>query len=229
MENRSLIIGKGQIGEALGKVLSCYNPVFLDFHIDLRISAGEFVANNPTIDVMHVCFEYSDRFVKSVKKYQSVFRPKHTVIHSTVPVGTCRKVGAISSPCRGIHPNLEEGIRTFPKFLAGENASELADYFRRAGIKVILLDDQEAAEAGKLFDTEYYRVCIEFCQRVKRFCDQQKINFHETYTLFNQTYNEGYEQLGYPEFIRPILQPIMTKIGGHCVIPNSKIIAKSEK
>ena len=76
----------------------------------------------------------------------------------------------------------------------------------------------------KLFDTEYYRVCIEYCQRVKRYCDEHNLNFHEVYTLGNQTYNDGYIALGHPEFVRPVLQPIMKEIGGHCVLENSKLI-----
>jgi hypothetical protein len=38
--------------------------------------------------------------------------------------------------------------------------------------------------------------------------------------LFSQNYNEGYEKLGYPEYKMPLLNPIMTKQGGHCTIPN---------
>ena len=123
-----------------------------------------------------------------------------------------------------MHPYLAQGIETFVKFLGGEKASEIANYFRKAGIKIMLFDKSETTEAMKLFDTEYYRTCIEFAQRVKKYCDKNNLNFHEVYTLGNQTYNEGYFELGYPEFVRPVLQPIMTPIGGHCIITNSKLI-----
>ena len=212
---RDLIIGRGEVGMALLYVLSDVYEVEV---IDL----GEKATFKPRI--LHICFSFSDKFIKEVQRYQKFYKPEITVIHSTVPVGTSRKCGAIHSPVRGRHPDLVKSLRIFPKFLGGKEANRVADYFRWAGMKVILVDKQETTEAGKLFDTEYYRICIEFTHRVKKYCDRHNLNFHEVYTLFNQTYNEGYEKLGYPEFRRPILQPIMGPIGGHCVIPNSKLI-----
>lgn len=221
---KTLIIGYGEVGKALTQVL----------HDNYDI---EIVDSNPTsapvdypenAEIMHICFPYSDNFIKHVQDYQAKYNPKFTVIHSTVPVGTSSQVKAIHSPIRGIHPNLESGIRTFPKFLGGEQASLVADYFRRAGLKVMLFDKAETTEAMKLFDTEYYRHNIEFAKRVKRYCDEKGLNYHEVYTLGNQTYNEGYTALGHPEFVRPVLQPIMTEIGGHCLLPNKELIAQSE-
>ena len=42
-------------------------------------------------------------------------------------------------------------------------------------------------------------------------------------TLYNQTYNEGYSKLNKRNVVRPVLYPT-TKIGGHCVVPNAKIL-----
>lgn len=218
----SIIIGfLGEVGSALKEVL---NP---DAGVD--VNGNSFGLGAKIYDIMHICIPYSEKFKEQVNAYQSEYNPKYTIIHSTVPVGTSRACGAIHSPIRGIHPNLVSGIRTFPKFLGGEEASAVADHFRRAGLRVFLFDSPEATEAGKLFDTEYYRTCIEFTHRVYRFCAAKGLNFHEVYTLFNQTYNEGYAQLGHPEFVRPVLQPIMTEIGGHCLLPNQKIIINQEE
>jgi hypothetical protein len=42
-------------------------------------------------------------------------------------------------------------------------------------------------------------------------------------------HNKGYQELGYGEqFIRPILQPMLQEIGGHCVMPNKELIKLSE-
>lgn len=219
---KTLIIGRGQIGTALGEVLKDYNPIFLDFQLDLHVYAGEYISKNP-IEIMHVCFEYSDKFVQSVKNYQKVFKPKQTVIHSTVPVGTSRKCGAIHSPCTGIHPHLESGIRTFTKFLGGEGASEVADYFRRAGLKIYLCDKAETTEIMKLSQTTLYALMIEYVKDFKKQCDKYDVPFSEAYTLASQNYNEGYEKLGYPEFKLPLLVPIQKKQGGHCTIPNCSL------
>lgn len=220
---RTLIVGAGEVGTALAAVLKDYDPDLYDPDM------GRCDLTHETYDILNVTFPYSDKFVGYVKEYQEKYKPKHTVIHSTVPVGTSRQCGATHSPIRGLHPHLEGGIRTFTKFLGGPQASQIADYFRRAGLRVCLYDDQETTEALKLFDTEYYRACVEFALRVKTYCNAHNLNFHEVYTLANQSYNEGYSALGHPEFVRPVLQPIMKEIGGHCVLPNKELIKLSEK
>lgn len=223
---RSIIVGYGEIGKSLYNVLLKHGKDNIGvIDIDTRsIPFGE----RP--DILHICFGYSDDFIQQVKEYQQKILPLYTVIHSTVPLGTCVEIGreVIHSPCRGLHPNLEEGLLTFPKFIGGKNASAVADYFRRAGMKVIIYDKAETTEALKLFDTEYYRVCIEFALRVKNYCDSYGLNFSEVYTIANQTYNEGYIKLGMPEVVRPVLQPIMKPIGGHCLMPNKKLVEMSE-
>lgn len=213
----------GEVGMALAEVLQQYRP---DTYDPALFPFSDLASQ---YDIIHICFPYSPKFVQHVKEYQETFKPKYTIIHATTPVGTSSKVGAIHSPIRGLHPHLTEGIETFVKFLGGEKASEVADYFRRAGLRVLLCDRADTTEAMKLFDTEYYRACIEFAQRVKAYCDKHGLNFHEVYTLANQTYNEGYTKLGHPEFVRPVLQPIMKPIGGHCVLPNKDLISLSEK
>lgn len=218
---RSLIIGMGEVGKALYQVLKDYQPDTYD--IDGRGS----IANPP--EILHICFPYSERFLDEVKAYQEKYQPKYTVIHSSVPVGTSRQCGATHSPIRGIHPDLYAGIKQFVKFIGGEEASEVADYFRRAGLRVMLFDKSETTELMKLGDTEYYRVCIEYTKLMKERCDKLGLNFHEVYTLANQTYNEGYTQLGHPEFVRPVLQPIMKPIGGHCVMKNKELIQLNER
>lgn len=220
----TLIAGIGEIGKALEKVLKPYYQVEC---VDREPNV--YLEKNFQPEILHICFPFSETFIEEVQKYQNKYKPKFTVIHSTCPVGTSRQLNAVHSPCRGLHPNLESGLLTFPKFLGGSESSLVADYFRRAGMKVILCDKQETTEAMKLFDTEYYRVCIEFAHRVKRYCDAHDLNFHETYTIPNQTYNSGYTELGHPEFVRPVLQAIMTEtIGGHCVGNNQKLIQLSE-
>jgi len=216
---KTLIIGYGEVGQALDAVLFTQYPTAV-------WDEQKKVFHEPDLkaEIIHICFPYSDKFIDDVKQYQEKYQPKYTVIHSTVPVGTSKQLNALHSPIRGLHPNLESGIRTFIKFLGGDGASEVADYFRRAGLTMQVCDKSETTELMKLLDTEYYRACIEFTQRAKELCIKHEVPFAEAYSLANISYNEGYKQLGHPEFQRPVLQPIMTPIGGHCVIPNSKLI-----
>ena len=218
----TLILGAGEVGIALNVALS--RNYLVEMHDPLK----GILAPQRYFSHLHVTFPYSGEFMAQVREYQERFRPEFTIIHSTVPVGISRQLNAIHSPIRGLHPHLAESIQIFPKFLGGTHAPKVADYFRKAGIKVILVDHQETSEALKLFDTEYYRVCIEFCQRVKKYCDGHNLNFHEVYTLGNLTYNDSYDKLGYPEFTRPVLQPMLQEIGGHCIRPNQELIKFSE-
>jgi len=210
----SLIIGVGEIGTAL------YNILSKVYKVD-AIDEGEW--EDITYDIIHICFPYSKRFEREVKKYQKKYKPKYTVIHSTVPVGTSRKLNAIHSPIIGIHPYLEESIKTFTKYLGGQQASKVANYFRKAGIKIYLVDKSETSELMKILSTTFYGVCIEYTKEVKRLCDKYKVPF-EIWTIWTQSYNEGYSKLGYSEYTRPNLVPIMEKIGSHCILPNCDLL-----
>lgn len=221
--NRHLVIGLGQIGRPIFNILS-------DFY---EVQGLDIVGRKPRgrFDVLHICFPYSANFISSVLRYRTRYGVNEdclVIIHSTVPLGVSRTVSAVHSPVRGQHPKLGEGIRTFVKFFGGPRASEAAEYFRKAGIKVMIFDHAETTEALKLFDTEYYRVCIEFAHRVKRYCNKWGLNYAEVYRLPNMSYNEGYTHLGHSEYVRPILEPIEGSIGGHCVLPNSDLLALSE-
>jgi hypothetical protein len=210
---QTLILGRGEIGTALANVLKQYNPI-------VKTKTNDKIDG---VEIMHVCFQYSKSFVKEVKRYQALYKPKFTVVHSTVPMGTNKLLGSISSPVVGVHPYLEESLKTFTKFLGGENAGEVADYFRRAGMKVYICDDSNTTELAKLSQTTQYALNIEYVKNLKQECDKYKVPFSEVYTLFTNNYNVGYSELRMPEYKLPLLIPIPTKQGGHCTLPNCKI------
>jgi len=180
-----------------------------------------FIKDN--VQYLHICIPYSKRFVRAVKKYQKKYNPRYTIIHSTVPVGTSRKLNAVHSPVRGIHPRLKEGIQTFVKYLGGKQAGEVADYFRRAGIRVYIYDKPETTELMKILSTTKYGVDIEFTKEVKRLCDEYDVPF-EAWKIWTDDYNDGYERLGYPEYKRANLIPMMKVISGHCVRQNLPLL-----
>lgn len=214
---KTLILGKGEIGSSLFSVLHEHHETWMR---DTAEPGKDFPRE---FEVMHVCFPYSKNFVKYVKSYQKKYRPKVTVIHSTVPVGTSRKCGAVHSPVVGVHPYLTESIRVFTKFLGGPDASEVADYFRRANVKVSITDKQETTELMKILCTTKYGIDIEYVKDVKRQCDKFGVPF-EAWLLWTENYNGGYNRLNQGQYTRPNLTPIMKKIGGHCVLPNAKLL-----
>ena len=212
---KTIIVGGGEIGKSLLSVLEKHYPCkIIDVAVDENIQEYE---------IMHVCFPYSGKFVDYVKEYQEKYKPKYTVCHSSVPVGTSEKINAVSSPCMGIHPHLGESFKTFIKFLGGKDADNVADYFRRAGLKVYQTDKQETTELMKISSTTFYGVCIEYVKELKNECDKNSIPF-EMWTLWTENYNKGYKELRHEEYMRPNLIPTKGKIGGHCVVSNTSFI-----
>lgn len=205
----SLIIGAGEIGKSLHKVIGG------DIR-DREPKQGHY-------DIIHICFPYDSAFFSQVEAYQCQHTPKYTIIHSTVPVGTSRRCNAIHSPCLGVHPYLEESFKTFTKFLGGEKAGEVADFFRRANMKVYITDKPETTELMKILCTTKYGVDIEYVKDVKRQCEKFGVPF-EMWTLWTDNYNKGYVKLGQEQFVRPNLIPNMQKIAGHCVMPNTELL-----
>ena len=214
-KNKTLIVGFGEIGKSLHEVL--YENYMCDVidpaqNIDTATVGSKY-------DVMHICFPPIPNFIKIVKTYQKKYKPRYTVIHATVPIGTSEKCGAFHSPVRGVHPNIAEGIKTFTKYFAPKN-KYLAAYFRKAGVPIKELATARTTEALKIWDTTYYGWNIIFEKLLKEWCDKNKLDFDMIYTEGNNSYNAGYKILNRPEVVRPVLKHKDGEIGGHCVIHN---------
>lgn len=209
---KQLVIGMGQIGTAIQSVLGCDGQ-------DVEIKyTGQY-------DVLHICFPYSDRFIELVENYKLLYKANLVIIHSTVPIGTSEKLGSVSSPCRGIHPNLKEGIETFDKFFGGEQAEEASKLFLdKIGGRCIWTKDSKSVEAMKLWETTQYGFNIILEKEIYKYCQENNLEYDLVYTKSNETYNLGYQRLGHPEYKKYVLKHHEGKIGGHCVIPNLKLL-----
>jgi len=218
---KSLIIGNGEIGKGLFQVLEPVYPA-------IRIRGLEPLPEGKNGEILnfeflHICFPYSKNFIEEVEKYQDRYLPEHTIIHSTVPVGTSRKCSASHSPIRGQHPNMAESIKTFVKYLGGAN-EEIKKYFENAGIKIKVFNKSETTELLKILSTTYYAWNIVFCKEVLRICEDLNLDFDEVYTFPNNTYNDGYKKLGKRSVRRPILEPRPGPIKGHCLMQNCELL-----
>ena len=214
--SQHLVIGLGEIGSSLQRVI----------HAD-GIGYGDF-APQEAYKFIHICYPYSEEFVKSVTDYAKEFQAEYVVVHSTVPLGTCNKiqryVSCTHSPVRGVHPTMDEGIRTLTKFFGGKDAQIVADEFEKMGVDTITTKNSKNTEAGKMWSTTQYGLFIIMMHQIKDYCDEQGVDFDIVYRQFNETYNEGYLKLGRPEVVRPALKYMSGKIGGHCVIPNCELL-----
>ncbi|MCL5004509.1 MAG: hypothetical protein M1170_01015 [Patescibacteria group bacterium] len=214
---KHLVIGAGEVGKSLFNVLRPHYNIFLCDKNDGP--DGKF-------DILHICYPNMKDFVKITKIYIKKYLPKLVIIHSTVPVGTIKKISSIAvhSPIRGIHPNLENGIKTFIKYFGGKKAKQAAKIFSDIGVKIQCFAKSETTELLKILDTTYYGWNIVFAKEVKRICDKLKLNFDEVYTIANSDYNNGYKKLGKSNVVRPVLKVMPGKIGGHCVIQNCDLL-----
>ena len=237
---KHLIIGNGEVGMAI------YNVLKSHFNVFIRGTSDNF---DNHFDILHICYPPVKNFAEITKRYIKKYKPNLVIIHSTVPVGTTKKVGslAVHSPVRGMHikkhhPGILKNTRiekshnidkslyfskslsSFVKYFGGKKAKKAANYFSKIGIKTLCFKKSETTELLKIFDTTYYAWNIVFAKEIKRICDKLKLDFDEVYTIPNQDYNKGYRKLGKRHVLRPVLKPILGKIGGHCLISNCDLL-----
>ena len=223
------ILGHGEIGSSVEAVYKTHSSAEI-FIKDLDRDDGL-----KDLDVLNICIPFvsSEQFTKTVCKQIVESNPRLTIIHSTVLPGTTNiildttEASVVHSPVRGVHPNLYEGIMTFTKFVGADSESDAqtaAEHLESLGIQTEVVSSSRSSELGKLLSTTYYGVVIAWHGEMKKICDQMGVSFDEAVTQFNETYNSGYVSLGKDNVVRPTLTPPEDKIGGHCVIPNARLL-----
>jgi UDP-N-acetyl-D-mannosaminuronate dehydrogenase len=218
------IIGFGEIGSSINKIYS-ENTKYYTKIIDPKLNYNQDIKDSY---ILNICIPYNNNFVNIVNNYIKINNPKITIIHSTVAPGTTKQIiGKVChSPVRGLHPNIDIGIKTFLKYIGSENldiAKEYSKHLEEFNIKSFICKDTKTSEYAKLLDTTYYGVCIAFHAEIMSLCEKESLDFEEVMTLYNHSYNDGYKILNKNNVIRPILSPTK-KIGGHCVVPNAEIL-----
>ena len=221
MKENIAIIGNGEIGSSLAKVYEAKEVKVMIKDLDLDTIDKD-------VNILNICLPYSDKFVEITNSYIEEYKPEVTIVHSTVPVGTTKKLKGlcVHSPVRGVHPNLKEGIETFFKFV-GYNDQDAMDivkkHYEQLDIRVHAVENTDATELAKLTSTTYYGLCIAWHGEMKKMCDKYDIDF-DVINKWTDTYNLGYMKLGMSNVIRPNLYPPTDGIGGHCVIPNTELL-----
>jgi UDP-N-acetyl-D-mannosaminuronate dehydrogenase len=233
-----LVTGLGEIGATVFDILKD-NEKFKVYGLDLdKKKMEENNAQEPPkgkIDVLQICIPVpnKEKFVQIAKGYIEKYHPTLTIINSTLPIGTTMALykqcsGLIAhSPCRGVHKNKEYMKREFSrwaKYVGGathEAGKAAAEHFTLAGLKTKLLDNCSDTEFAKLFETTYRTWMIVFFQKMHRLARKYnevnpdlKISFDETVDFIEDTHRQRHD--------RPVMFPDV--IGGHCLIPNSKLM-----
>lgn len=217
------ILGCGEVGQAIAR-----------FYTKPMIRDSKHNAFTAPLDVLNVCIPESRDFIHIVSQNIRDYSPKLVIIHSTVYPGRTLELykrfgNVVHSPIRGMHPDLYEGVKVFVKYIGCDDMTlgrSAERHFKEIGIrKVKIFTPSMTTELGKLFDTTYYGLCIAYHAFKKKICEKSGVNFEDAVTRFNKTYNDGYKKLGKENVVRPVLYaPKNDKIGGHCVIPNAKIL-----
>jgi UDP-N-acetyl-D-mannosaminuronate dehydrogenase len=229
MNEKIGIFGYGEVGQALAKFY--HKPLIKDLIRDDGLE---------NLDVLHVAipFEEQNKFCEIIAGVMDSTNANLTIIHSTVLPGTTRMIGEMTermiahSPIRGIHPKLYEGLREFDKCVAAPTNRALGHavmHLHSAGFAVKVMETPETTELAKLMDTTYYGVCIAWSGEMKKYCEKVGVSYNEASTIWNESYNEGYTNLGHPHFVRPVLYPPDNYIGGHCILPNAELLKQVGK
>ena len=209
-----LVVGLGEVGKPLLEVVSQrYDAIGID--VEPAEVSGE-------CELMHICYSFGIAdFVGQTIAYIDKYKPCLTVINSTVAPGTSRALhqatGAsiVHSPVRGKHVKMKQELLHYTKFIGGidkESSQKAAEHFQSLGMKTEILSSPEATELAKLTETTYFGLMIVWAQEVERYCDQLSLNYDEIVSF--------YEEIG---FLPPV-KYFPGVIGGHCVMPNIKIL-----
>lgn len=207
-----LIIGYGEIGKAVQKVFNC----------DYKDKQDKELKES--YDILHICIHYGVKFETIVESYRKKFNAKYVVVHSTVPVGTCEKLGVLHSPVTGVHPHLYKSLKTFTKFISGKDAEVVAEEFEKYGIKTSISSDSSNTEAGKLFGLLIYGINVLLEKEVYAYCEKNNLDYDVVYTQFVKMYNNGYAKMNMKHIKMYELKHQPSGIGGHCVMENSPLL-----
>jgi UDP-N-acetyl-D-mannosaminuronate dehydrogenase len=229
-----LIVGLGEVGHALFDLFR-ESGKFDVYGIDVDKEKAQKITGKAkllrNIDVMHVCYPFSDQktFVKTTVDYVKKLKPKLTIVDSTVSPGTTRKIfertksPTVNSPIRGMHRNLEtmkKDVRFWTKYVGGttkESAETARKHFEKLGLKTKVLKGSTETELAKLFETIYRAWMIAAYQEWHRISRHFGADFDEVLDMTEDIHRIDLNKpLHYPDVI-----------GGHCLIPNTELLLKS--
>ncbi len=231
-----LLVGLGEIGHTLFVLFSEKKQDFSVYGLDVDEAKMRELGQNrrkipSTVDTLHICIPCGsvEKFADITAKYVEQYKPKLTVINSTVPPGTTLKVAAkckclvAHSPSRGVHISAEHMVwemKRWSKYVGGADvaSSKAAKaHFEKLGLKVKALKSCRETELAKLFETTYRAWMITCFQEMHRISRAFGADFDEAVDFLEDTHRERFD--------RPVMFP--GYIGGHCLIPNTELLLKS--
>lgn len=236
-----IIVGLGEVGQSWYKVASNIdaNILGIDINKTEKIDKNKIKGRS----IMHICLPFLKNFEEIASSYMKKYKPDLVIINTSCKVGITRKIHELTNvnithiPVRGIHPNIDKGIKTFVNAIGPINKESeklTKNYLKKLKIEYDVFNNPEETEMAKLLDTSYYGWNILFSKEVYNLCKDYNLDYENVYKKFNETYNKGYIELGKKNVIRPVLIPPQifnrkmginnNKVNGHCVRTNLEIL-----
>ena len=214
MKGSTLVIGLGEIGKPLLELISeRFDVVGVDLEpVEIHGECG----------IMHICYPFEiDDFVGESVQYIDKYKPCLTIVNSTVAPGITRAIyeatraPIVHSPVRGKHFKMKQELLHYVKFVGGieeEWSRSAAEHFQSLGMQTKILPSPEATELAKLTETTYFALLIAWAQEIERYCNKLSLDYDEIVSF--------YDEIGF----FPPVRYFPGVIGGHCLMPNIKIL-----
>lgn len=208
-----IVVGLGEVGRPLLQVLSrTYECTGVDL---------EPVEVHRPCSFLHICYGFQVQdFMATTVSYIEKYKPRLTIIHSTVATGTTREIQRRAntpvaySPVRGKHARMEQELLHYRKFIAGldpQTTKQAENHLAKAGFQTATFSTPEIAELSKLVETTWLGVLVGWAQEIERMARQCGGSYDEV--------NAFIKEIAYlPPHVFP------GHIGGHCVMPNIAIL-----
>ncbi len=219
-EETVVVAGLGEVGKPLFELASLH-------HHAIGVDISPPPDGIDSVEVLHLCYPFQIKdFVGESVRYIELFKPRLTIVNSTVAVGTTRliaqRAGApvVNSPVRGKHARMLEELCGYTKFVGAMDPAagrQAVAHFRSLGLKTKSLSSPEATELAKLTETTYFGLMIAWAQEIERYCDQAGTNYEEITSFYDEI-----------KFFPPV-KYFPGIIGGHCVMPNIEILRKFDQ
>lgn len=212
-----LIIGKGEVGSAIYEIIKNFHEV----HI--RDIEGYQLDE---VEILHICYPDFVNFVDITRGYIKQYKPRVTIINSSVRIGTTELVGGDVAyvPVRGRHPNLSKEIPIYKQFV-GANDDEVVNfvsqYYESCGMSVYRVYNSKSVELIKVLSNVHMGLEIAWRQEVDRVFSDFNVS-SSVYESWEDDYNRGYRILGQDQLMRPRMKS--DPIGGHCILECTKIL-----
>lgn len=221
---KSLIVGFGQIGKALYRLLSD------KYEVECVDKEEKELPPRYDVDFMHICYPMVnvEGFKRSVVEYVKKYNPWHVIIESTVIPGTTEEISRACertvtySPCRGQHDRLYFDLKRYDKYISTFNSpigDELVyNYYTKCGLKVRIAPRPEILELVKLLDVVSLGVYSAWALHEKQICGKYEIDFNWVREFGRQT-EEFYKK-------RPDIYPPEGGFSGKCVFEDTVLLKK---